>query len=277
MPASNRGKADFNPIILTTIGSTPVGKKMLELAILTVASLVAGFVNAIAGGGGLISIPVLFSVFPTAPPATLFGTSKAAMVWGTGWAAADYSRHVRLPWETLLPACLAALVGGFAGAWLVTLVSADWLRSLLPVMLTLALVYTLLSKNLGQTHAPKYTATTEAILASLISLLLGLYDGFFGPGTGSFFIFLFVRVLGFDFLHAVASAKVLNMTTNLAALALFGWAGHVWWQFMIPMAVANVVGSHLGARLAVSRGSGFIRLVFIAVVAALILKSVTTG
>jgi uncharacterized membrane protein YfcA len=199
------------------------------------------------------------------------------MVWGTGWAAADYSRHVRLPWETLLPACLAALVGGFAGAWLVTLVSADWLRSLLPVMLTLALVYTLLSKNLGQTHAPKYTATTEAILASLISLLLGLYDGFFGPGTGSFFIFLFVRVLGFDFLHAVASAKVLNMTTNLAALALFGWAGHVWWQFMIPMAVANVVGSHLGARLAVSRGSGFIRLVFIAVVAALILKSVTTG
>ena len=152
-----------------------------------------------------------------------------------------------------------------------------FLRSLLPVMLTLALVYTLLSKNLGQTHAPKYTATTEAILASLISLLLGLYDGFFGPGTGSFFIFLFVRVLGFDFLHAVASAKVLNMTTNLAALALFGWAGHVWWQFMIPMAVANVVGSHLGARLTLSRGSGFIRLVFIAVVAALILKSVVPG
>ena len=108
-------------------------------------------------------------------------------------------------------------------------------------------------------------------------VMLDLYDGFFGTGTGSFFIFLFVRVLGFDFLHAVASAKVLNMTTNLAALALFGWAGHVWWQFMIPMAVANVVGSHFGARLAVSRGSGFIRLVFIVVVAALILKSVTTG
>ena len=250
---------------------------MLELATVTVASLVAGFVNAIAGGGGLIAVPVLFSVFPAAPPATLFGTSKAAMVWGTAWAAADYSRHVRLPWKTLLPACVAAVIGGFAGAWLVTLVSADWLRSLLPVMLSLALVYTLLSKNLGQTHAPKNTATTEAILASLISLLLGLYDGFFGPGTGSFFIFLFVRVLGFDFLHAVASAKVLNMTTNLAALALFGWAGHVWWQFMIPMAVANVVGSHFGARLAVSRGSGFIRLVFIAVVAALILKSVATG
>ena len=250
---------------------------MLELATVTIASLVAGFVNAIAGGGGLIAVPVLFSVFPAAPPATLFGTSKAAMVWGTAWAAADYSRHVRLPWKTLLPACLAAVIGGFAGAWLVTLVSADWLRTLLPVMLSLALVYTLLSKNLGQTHAPKYSATTEAVLASLISLLLGLYDGFFGPGTGSFFIFLFVRVLGFDFLHAVASAKVLNMTTNLAALALFGWTGHVWWQFMIPMAVANVVGSHFGARLAVSRGSGFIRLVFIVVVAALILKSVTTG
>jgi uncharacterized membrane protein YfcA len=250
---------------------------MLELAIVTVASLVAGFVNAIAGGGGLISIPVLFGVFPTAPPATLFGTSKAAMVWGTAWAAADYSRHVRLPWRTLLPACVAAIVGGLSGAWLVTLVSAGWLRSLLPVMLSLALVYTLLSGNLGQTHAPKYGATTEAILASVISLLLGFYDGFFGPGTGSFFIFLFVRVLGFDFLHAVASAKVLNTTTNLAALALFGWAGHVWWQFMIPMAVANVLGSHLGASLAVRRGSGFIRMVFVGVVAALILKSVTTG
>ena len=99
---------------------------MLELTTVTVASLVAGFVNAIAGGGGLIAVPVLFSVFPAAPPATLFGTSKAAMVWGTAWAAADYSRHVQLPWKTLLPACLAAVVGGFAGAWLVTLVSADW-------------------------------------------------------------------------------------------------------------------------------------------------------
>ena len=246
---------------------------MSELATVVIASIAAGFVNSIAGGGGLISLPVLLGVFPTAPVATLFGTSKASMVWGTLWAAGTYSRHVSLPWHALVPAIMSALVGGFLGAWLVTVFSSEWLRHLLPIMLMLALVYTVLRRDFGQAHAPLYTGSNEATRASAIAGALGLYDGFFGPGTGSFLIFLFVRVLGYDFLHAAACAKILNATTNLAALGLFAAAGHVWWPLALPMAVANVLGSALGSRLALRHGAAFIRLVFIAVVGVLILKT----
>jgi hypothetical protein len=195
------------------------------------------------------------------------------MVWGTLWAAGSYSRHVRLPWHALIPAIVTALVGGLFGAWLVTLFSTQWLRHLLPVMLLVTLAYTLLRPDLGRVHAPIHAGRHEAARAAAIAGGLGLYDGFFGPGTGSFLIFLFVRVLGSDFLHAAACAKILNATTHLAALVTFASCGHVWWQLAMPMAVANVVGSMLGSRMALRHGSGFIRVVFAMVVGVLILKT----
>jgi uncharacterized membrane protein YfcA len=253
------------------IGYTIPG--MFELAAAVLASFVAAIVNAIAGGGGLVSLPVMFAVFPTASPATLLGTSKAAMIWGTAWASFSYSRHVTLPWRTLVPAVICGLAGGAAGAWMLTLASPESIRRLLPFMLAAVLVYTLAHKELGSTHAPRHDPTREAFFASLISVAVGIYDGFFGPGTGSFFIFLFVRVLGFDFLHAVASAKVLNTATNLASVVYLAASGHVWWHMVVPMAVANVLGSMIGTRLALKHGSGLIRWIFLLVVAALILKS----
>ena len=246
---------------------------MTELAIVTLASLFAGFVDAIVGGGGLILVPALFGVFPGAAPATLLGTNKATGVWGTGWATWQFAKRVQLPWSALLPAATAALAGSFAGAWTVTLVSAGGLRKALPLILIGVLAYTLVRKDLGRSHAPRHAGRAQAAVASAIGLGLGFYDGFFGPGTGSFFVFLFVRFLGYDFLNASASAKVLNTATNLAALALFAWKGHVWWQVAAVMAVANVIGSLLGTRLALQHGAGFVRGVFIAVVAALILKT----
>jgi uncharacterized protein len=126
---------------------------------------------------------------------------------------------------------------------------------------------------MGRVHAPHLAPLAQAAAASAIGVLIGFYDGFFGPGTGSFFVFLFVRLLGFDFLHASASAKLLNSATNFAALVLFALKGHVWWQVALVMAVANVVGSLLGTRLALKHGAGFVRGVFIVVVAALILKT----
>lgn len=246
---------------------------MAELVAASLASFAAGFVNAIAGGGGLVSIPILFGMFPDAAPATLFGTNKAAMVWGTIWASGAYARRVRLPWSMLVPGIGAALVGGSLGAWLVAQVPGGWLRLALPFMLAVVFVYTLSVHDLGRVHAPRYPPPVEAWLGMLIALALGVYDGFFGPGTGSFFIFCFVRLLGYDFLHAVASAKVLNTATNVASLAFFAWSGDVWWTFGVPMAVANVAGSICGARLALAHGSRLIRWVFLAVTAALILKS----
>lgn len=246
---------------------------MLEFVIVTLASLLAGFVDAIVGGGGLILVPALFGLFPTAAPATLFGTNKGASVWGTAWATLQYSRRVTLPWSALLPAAVAALAGGFLGAWAVTQVSAEGLRRALPFILGAVFLYTLAKKDLGRDHRRHHHGRAEALLASLIGLGIGFYDGFFGPGTGSFFVFLFVRVLGYDFLHASASAKLLNTATNLSALALFAWKGHVWWHYALVMAVANVAGSLLGTRLALKHGAGFVRVFFIVVVGALILKT----
>lgn len=245
----------------------------MELLIVSVASLLAGLVDSIVGGGGLILVPALFATFPSAAPATLFGTNKSASVWGTTIATLQYSRRVQMRWKTLLPAAGAALLGAFAGAWHVTLINPDFLRRLLPFILLAVLLYTLAKKDLGHTHAPHHSARREASIACAIGLAIGWYDGFFGPGTGSFFIFLFVRLLGYDFLNASASAKLLNVATNISAIALFASKGHVWWHIGLVMAVANVAGSLIGTRLALKHGAGFVRGVFIVVVGALILKT----
>lgn len=240
---------------------------------MTLASALAGFIDAIVGGGGLILLPALFAVFPSAPPATLFGTNKSAAIWGTAVATWQYSRRVSIRWPALLPGALAALAGAFAGAWSVTLLDPSFLRKLLPVILLALLIYTLAKKELGHTHAPTHSGLQEQWRSAAIGGLIGFYDGFFGPGTGSFFVFLFVRVLGYDFLNASVSAKLLNLATNLAALLLFTWKGHVWWHFALPLAVANVLGSVLGSWLALRHGTGFVRVIFIVVVGALILKT----
>nr|WP_315231710.1 TSUP family transporter [uncultured Albidiferax sp.] len=245
----------------------------MELLFVSLASLLAGFVDAIVGGGGLIMVPALFTAFPATHPATLFGVNKGASIWGTGFATWQYSRRVQLRWQSLLPAAGAGFAGAFAGAWLVTVVPSDFLRKLLPVVLLAVLVYTLVKKDLGRVHAPRFSGLQETLIASAVGLSIGFYDGFFGPGTGSFFVFLLVRWLGYDFLHASASAKLLNTATNFAALILFVSTGHIWWHFVLPMAIANVLGSVLGSRLALKHGTGFVRGVFIVVVGALILKA----
>jgi uncharacterized membrane protein YfcA len=245
----------------------------MELLIVSCASLLAGFVDSIVGGGGLILLPALFAVFPTTHPATLLGLNKGASIWGTGVATLQYARRVEMRWAALLPAALTGFASSLAGAWLVTLTSPGFLRKVLPFVLLAVLFYTLLRKDLGRIHAPRFSGRAETWAACILGGVLGFYDGFFGPGTGSFFVFLFVRWLGYDFLHASASAKLLNTATNLAALLLFAWKGHVWWHFALTMALANVAGSLLGTRLALKHGAGFVRLVFIAVVSALILKT----
>lgn len=246
---------------------------MLDYAVVAFASLSAGFIDAIVGGGGLITVPALFGAYPNASPATLLGTNKGAAVWGTAWAAAQYSKRVSLTWATLWPAAAAALIGSALGAWSVTLMSPAGLRKALPFVLAAVLLYTLAKKDLGREHARRFTGRAEVIVASAIGLALGFYDGFFGPGTGSFFVFLFVRVLGYDFLHASASAKLLNVATNIAAIALFTAKGHIWWHVVAVMATANVIGSLIGTHMALRHGAGFVRVAFIAVVGCLIVKT----
>ena len=245
----------------------------MELIFVTGASLLAGFVDAIVGGGGLVLVPALFAAFPTTHPATLFGVNKGASICGTAVATAQYARRVELRWAALLPAALTGFAGSMAGAWLVTEISPQFLRKLLPLVLLGVLLYTLAKKELGRHHAPRFAGRAETLAACAIGLVIGFYDGFFGPGTGSFLVFLFVRWLGYDFLNASASAKLINTATNLAALLLFAFKGYVWWHIALTLAVANVLGSLLGTHMALKHGAGFVRVVFIVVVSALILKT----
>jgi uncharacterized membrane protein YfcA len=243
-----------------------------EIVVLLFAALMAGAVDAVVGGGGLIQIPALFVIHPGELAATLFGTNKCASVVGTANATWRYARQVVMPWRTILPAAFAAFllsyVGAAAVAWLPKLV----VRPLILFLLIVAAGYTLKRKDFGLLHRPVHGGYRELVYAILLGGVIGFYDGFFGPGTGSFLIFLFVRFFGFDFLHASAGAKVVNVATNLAALGYFLPHGYVLPMLAAAMAVANVSGSMLGTRLALKHGSGFIRQLFLVMVGVLIVK-----
>ncbi|MGC4060827.1 MAG: TSUP family transporter [Aquabacterium sp.] len=245
-----------------------------DVLLLLAASLSAGFVDAIVGGGGLITVPALFSVYPSELPATLLGTNKGAAFCGTTLAAKQYASRVQLDVNLLWRPALLALIGSAVGAWLVTVVPPAGLRKLMPFILLLVLLYTISKKDFGTRSATlNFSRRQQHARASAIGLVIGVYDGFFGPGTGSFFMFLFVKLLGYDFLQASASAKVLNMATNIAAIAVFAASGHIHWYLVALMGPANIAGSWLGARIAMRQGVGFVRDVFILVVSALLVKT----
>ena len=243
-----------------------------ELVALFLAAFLAGAVDAVVGGGGLIQIPALFAVYPAESAARLFGTNKCASVVGTANACWRYARQVDMPWRTILPAAVCAFLFSYAGAAAVAWLPKESIRPLILVLLIFAAAYTLMRKDFGSLHQPAHAGRRELVFASLLGAVIGFYDGFFGPGTGSFLIFLFVRFFGFDFLHASASAKVVNVATNLAALLYFVPNGHVLPLLAAAMALANVTGSLAGTWLALRHGSAFIRRVFLAVVSVLILK-----
>lgn len=249
-----------------------IGSLDPELLALILAAFLAGGIDAVVGGGGLIQIPALFAVYPHQSPATLFGTNKCASVVGTANATWRYARQVRMPWRTILPAAVAAFVFSYAGAAAVAWLPKDAVRPLILILLVLAAIYTLKRKNFGQIHRPAHAGHRELLYAVLLGGVIGFYDGFFGPGTGSFLIFLFVRFFGFDFLHASAGAKVVNVATNLAALAYFVPNGYILPVLAAIMAAANVSGSLAGTWLALRHGSLFVRKVFLVVVGVLIVK-----
>lgn len=238
------------------------------IILLAVAAAIAGFLDAVVGGGGLVQIPALFALRPEVSPATLFGTNKLAAVCGTSLAAIRYARRVNMPWRAALPAALAAWVAAYAGAAAVSLVPATQLRPILLALLVFALLWVMHRKDFGADHAPRHRPAVALGLGAVI----GFYDGFFGPGTGSFLILLYIRFFGFDFLHASAAAKVVNVATNLAALAYFVPAGYWLGLTAAVMAAGNVAGAWLGSRMALRHGNRFVRRLFLVVVGALILR-----
>lgn len=246
------------------------------VVLLCVAAFAAGFVDAIAGGGGLIQLPALFllmpGLHPNASAATIFGTNKFSSVWGTLAATWRYSRQNRPVWRIVSPAALAAAAASYCGASVVNRIPLGVVRPLVLVLLIVIAAYTFFNRDLGLIRRERFVGKMAVLVASLLGLVMGFYDGVFGPGTGSLLLFALMALLGQDFLQASVSAKVVNLVTNLFALIFFLSHGAVDYAVAVPMALCNVAGSLLGTRLVIARGSRFVRLFILLVVAAVIFR-----
>lgn len=243
----------------------------LDWYLLASAAFFAGMVDAVVGGGGLIQIPVLLSQFPQTAIPTLFGTNKLSSIAGTGASLWRYARSVRIPWEIVLPAAAAALLGAWLGAAVVAWLPREAMRPMVLVLLLAVAIYTFWRKDFGHAETRSLTPA-DRWRGVALGLVIGFYDGFFGPGTGSFLIFAFVRLFGMDFLRASASAKVINTATNLSAIAFFASHGPLLWAVGLTMAACNLAGAQAGTWLALHRGAGFVRQAFLVVVTLLIGK-----
>ena len=244
----------------------------MDIVYLCVFAALAGFIDSVAGGGGLIQLPALLIFLPGAPVANLLGTNKLASIAGTLFAAGQYSRHVRISVKTTLPATLAALLFSFLGARVASIMNPAVMRVIILFLLAAIVVYTLVRKDFGANHAPIAHDFRHYALSVATGMVLGFYDGFFGPGTGSFLIFIFIGIFGFNFLSASASSKIVNLATNLSAVLYFAFTDNILYALAIPMAASNIIGSLVGTRLAILKGNRFVRVLFLAVVSAMILK-----
>lgn len=249
-----------------------LGAPPLTAALLALAALAAGFLDAIVGGGGLITMPALLLGLPGASFPVVLGTNKVLAVGGTSLAAGQYLKGRVLAWTELVPPVLCALAGGLGGSLLAYHVDTRFLGPLVLGLLAAMFLFTLLRPELGGRHAPRFGLTQQRVLSGLIGLGVGFYDGFFGAGSGSMLIFLFVAALGFDFLRASALAKAANLASDLSAMALFLARGSWLPGLAFLLLAANAVGGYLGARVALRGGSRWVRLVFLLVVGALLLR-----
>ncbi len=242
------------------------------LALMALAGLAAGWIDAVVGGGGLIQLPALVLGFPGASPAQLLATNKIASIAGTTTSSITYVRRIKPDLRTALPMAGIAFLGAVGGALIGIHIPKAAFNPIILVMLVVVGAYTLFKPSLGQVTALRFTGARHTGSAMVVGFLIGVYDGALGPGTGSFLVFALVGLLGYAFLEASAKAKITNFATNLGALAVFVPGGYVMWQPGLVMAVANIVGGYVGARTAIARGSGFVRAVFIAIVLAFVIR-----
>lgn len=243
-----------------------------DLLLLCLAAFLAGSLDAIVGGGGLVQLPALLVVLPHQPVVALLGTNKLSSIVGTASAVVTYLRTVRIDRPTAVRMASTAFVGSGVGAFLATVLDSAVLRPLVLVALVAVFAYTVRRPSLGEVEALRLTPRRQAALALTGGFAIGCYDGLVGPGTGSFLVFLLVGAAGLSFLHASATAKIVNTSTNAAALLVFASGGHVLWGLGLCMAAANVLGAQLGARLALRHGSAWVRKVFLVVVSVLVAR-----
>ncbi|MGE5357216.1 MAG: sulfite exporter TauE/SafE family protein [Deltaproteobacteria bacterium] len=248
------------------------GYSGLTLVSLALLALIAGFIDSVAGGGGLIQLPALLINLPHSPLPALFGTNKIAALAGTSVAAYQYGKKVN--YDLLIVAIISAFafLASNLGARSLSLINPVTLRPLILIILIIIAIYTFLKKDLGSMKTKKLTRMKLILYGSLIGFIVGFYDGFFGPGTGNFLVLGFVVILGFEFVTASAYSKVINSVTNISALIVFVSQGNYYLGLAIIMAACNIIGSIAGSRMALRRGNAFVRIVFLFIVIIMIMR-----
>ena len=245
----------------------------IEIAIfLAIASGFAGFVDAMAGGGGLIQLPALLVGLPNKDLPLILGTNKVPSIFGTAAAARSYFKNIKPDLPLTVTMMVPAFAGSMAGAGLAATIPKEFFKPFLVFLLLAVAIYTWRKPELGMSENLKYTNRKRLVIVAVMGLLIGFYDGIFGPGTGTFLVFFLVSAIGFAFLKASATAKLVNIATNAGAILSFQLTGHIWWQLGLLLAFANVTGAIIGSRLAIRGGSPLVRKVFLAVTFLLIAR-----
>jgi len=245
----------------------------IEVALfLAIASGFAGFVDAMAGGGGLIQLPALIVGLPNKELPLILGTNKVPSIFGTAAAARNYFKNIKPDIPLTLSMMGPAFIGSMGGASLAAAVPKDFFKPFIVFLLVTVAIYTWIKPELGMSENLKYTHKKRLAIVALIGLLIGFYDGIFGPGTGTFLVFFLVSGIGYAFLKASGTAKLVNISTNAGAILSFQLTGHIWWQLGLLLAFANVTGATIGSRLAIKGGSPLVRKVFLAVTFLLIAR-----
>lgn len=244
----------------------------VELILLCLVAIGAGFIDSIVGGGGLLQTPAILIILPHYPVATLLGTTKIPSITGTSFAAYRYSRHIKMDRNILFLIIGTAFIGAILGAYSISMVSSATIKPVILALLLITAVYTYSKKDFGLHQEKNHTPGRQILTGLTFGFVIGFYDGLIGPGTGTFLILAFISLLGFDFLHSSANAKYVNVATNLAAILYFAGTNHILYEYAIPMAVFNLSGSLLGTRMALVKGNKFIRTLFLIVVFGTILR-----
>jgi uncharacterized membrane protein YfcA len=246
----------------------------LTLIFILIAAFSAGFVDAIAGGGGLIQLPALLISFPDREVAEVAGTNKLGSIFGTSAAALNYRRNIKTDPKLLLAMVLPAFIGSGSGSLLATQISTEQLKVAIVVMLVAVFAYTLARPDLGKVEVLKGAAKRQRTVGAIAGLTIGFYDGFIGPGTGTLLMIVLVAALGFAFIGASAIAKVVNVATNFASILVFGISGSIMWVVGLAVGICNLAGGIIGSRVAIRRGSDFVRKFYLVVTFALIVRVV---
>jgi uncharacterized membrane protein YfcA len=237
----------------------------ITIILLCIIAFFAGFVDAIVGGGGLIQTPAGLILLPNNSVAEVIGSLKIPSFSGTFFAARTFLKKVQIPITRIFLFTSIAFLASFAGSFCLTIVSNKFMKPVILIVLVIIAVYTFTKKDFGQ-ETKNETLQFQWYKGAIICLGMGFYDGFIGPGTGSLLVLAFISWLGFDFLQANAHAKVVNLSTNMGSIILFALKGVLLWHIALPMAICNALGGIIGSRLAIMKGNGFIRTVFLMVI-----------